>query len=257
MEAFDGKVALVTGASSGIGAATAIAFARAGARVVLAARREEKAQQIVQQIESLGAQSLFVKTDVSKPADIENLIASTLSAYGRLDCAVNNAGIAGPINTPVAEIEDEDWDAVMNTNLRGVWQCMKHEIRAMLTHGKGAIVNVASVLGYRPSDLGQAPYCAAKHGLIGLSKSAAADYAQQGIRINVVAPGFTRSEIVDPFLDAAPKLMKILLIRYSSMNRVGEADEVADAIVWLCSDASRFVIGAVLPVDGGEVAKLY
>jgi NAD(P)-dependent dehydrogenase (short-subunit alcohol dehydrogenase family) len=257
MKQFDGKVAIVTGASSGIGEAVALAFAREGAKVVVAARREDRGQRVVEQIGALGSEGLFVKTDVAVGTEVERLVDRTLERFGRLDCAVNNAGIAGPVNVPVADIEESDWDAVMNTNLRAVWLCMKHEIRAMLKSGKGAIVNVASVYGYQASDMGHAPYCTSKHGVIGLSKSAATDYGQQGIRVNVVAPGFTRSEIVDPYLEGAPKLMKILLSRYSGMNRVGEADETAEAIAWLCSDGARFVNGAVLPVDGGEHAKLY
>ncbi len=257
MKSFDDKVVIVTGASSGIGEAAALKFAREGARVVVAARREDRGRAVVERIEALGAEGLFVKTDVADRAQVERLVAKTLAKFGRLDCAVNNAGIPGRLNVPVADIEEDDWDTVMNTNLRAVWLCMKYEIRAMLAHGKGAIVNVSSVYGYKPSDMGHAPYCTSKFGVIGLSKTAAIDYAQKGIRVNVVAPGFTRSEIVGPYLDGAPKLMKILLGRYSAMNRVGEAEETAEAITWLCSDAAGFVNGAVLPVDGGDAAKLY
>ncbi len=257
MKMFEGKVVIVTGASSGIGEAAALKFAQEGASVVVAARREDRGRAVVERIEALGAKGLFVQTDVAIGAQVERMVEKTLESFGRLDCAVNNAGISGPVGTPVADIEEDDWDAVMNTNLRAVWLCMKHEIRAMQKTGKGAIVNVSSVYGYRPSDMGHAPYCASKYGVIGLSKTAAIDYAGAGIRVNVVAPGYTRSEIVDPYLEAAPKLMKILLSRYSSMNRVAESNETAEAIVWLCSDASSFVNGAVLPVDGGEVGKLY
>lgn len=257
MKTFEGKVVIVTGASSGIGEAAALKFAQDGANVVVAARRKDRGCAVVDRISSLGAKGLFVQTDVSAGAQVERLVDKTLEAFGRLDCAVNNAGISGPVGTPVADIEEDDWDAVMNTNLRAVWLCMKHEIRAMQKTGKGAIVNVSSVYGYRPSDMGHAPYCASKYGVIGLSKTAAIDYANAGIRVNVVAPGYTRSEIVDPYLEAAPKLMKILLSRYSSMNRVAESSETAEAIAWLCSDAASFVNGMVMPVDGGEVGKLY
>ncbi|MCC6154420.1 MAG: SDR family NAD(P)-dependent oxidoreductase, partial [Candidatus Hydrogenedentes bacterium] len=229
MKAFEGKVVIVTGASSGIGEAAALKFAQEGANVVVAARREDRGRAVVNRINSSGAKGLFVQTDVSVGAQVERLVKKTLEAFGRLDCAVNNAGISGPVATPIADIEDDDWDAVMNTNLRAVWLCMKHEIRAMQKTGKGAIVNVSSVYGYRPSDMGHAPYCASKYGVIGLSKTAAIDYAAAGIRVNVVAPGYTRSEIVDPYLEAAPKLMKILLSRYSSMNRVAESSETAEA----------------------------
>ncbi len=257
MKMFEGKVVIVTGASSGIGEAAALKFAQEGASVVVAARREDRGRAVVERIEALDAKGLFVQTDVAIAAQVERLVEKTLETFGRLDCAVNNAGISGPVGTPIADIEEEEWDAVMNTNLRAVWLCMKHEIPAMQKNGKGAIVNVSSVYGYRPSDMGHAPYCASKYGVIGLSKTAAIDYAAAGIRVNVVAPGYTRSEIVDPYLEAAPKLMKILLSRYSSMNRVAESNETAEAIAWLCSDASSFVNGAVLPVDGGEVGKLY
>lgn len=257
MKTFEGKVVIVTGASSGIGEAAALKFAQQGADVVVAARREDRGRAVVDRIEALGAKGLFVQTDVSIGAQVERLVNTTLETFGHLDCAVNNAGISGPVGTPIADIEEDDWDAVMNTNLRAVWLCMKHEIRAMQKTGKGAIVNVSSVYGYRPSDMGHAPYCTSKYGVIGLSKTAAIDYAASGIRVNVVAPGYTRSEIVDPYLEAAPKLMKILLSRYSSMNRVAESSETAEAIAWLSSDAASFVNGMVMPVDGGEVGKLY
>lgn len=257
MKTFEGKVVIVTGASSGIGEAAALKFAQEGATVVVAARREDRGRAVVERIEGLGAKGLFVQTDVAIGAQVERLVEKTLETFGRLDCAVNNAGISGPVSTPIADIEEDEWDAVMNTNLRAVWLCMKHEIRAMLKTGKGAIVNVSSVYGYRPSDMGHAPYCTSKYGVIGLSKTAAVDYASAGIRVNVVAPGYTRSEIVDPYLEAAPRLMKILLSRYSSMNRVAESSETAEAIAWLCSDAASFVNGMVMPVDGGEVGKLY
>jgi NAD(P)-dependent dehydrogenase (short-subunit alcohol dehydrogenase family) len=229
MKTFEGKVVIVTGGSSGLGAAAALQFAREGASVVVAARRSDKSQEIVRQIEAVGAAGHFVQTDVGKRADIEALVAGTVAKFGRLDCAVNNAGISGPVFVPVAEIEEETWDAVMNINLKAVWMCMKYEIPAMLKHGKGAIVNVSSIYGFKPSDVGHAPYCTSKFGVIGLSKTAAIDYAQQGIRVNVVSPGFAHSD----------------------------AEEVAAAITWLCSDAASFVNGAVMAVDGGDTTRLY
>ena len=146
MKTFEGKVVVVTGASSGLGEAAALTFAREGATVVVAARREDKSQRVVQRIEALGAQGLFVKTDVTQPAEVEALIHATVNRFGKLDCAVNNAGIAGPVQTPLADIEETAWDELMNVNLKAVWVCMKHEIRAMLQQGKGAIVNVSSRL---------------------------------------------------------------------------------------------------------------
>ncbi len=257
MKTFEGKVVIVTGASSGLGEAAALKFAREGAKVVLAARREDKSPTIVQQIEALGGEGLFIKTDVTKRADIEALVNGTVAKFGKLDCAVNNAGITGPVMVPLAEIEEEGWDELINTNLKAVWMCMKYEILAMLKQGKGAIVNISSIYGFKPSDVGAAPYCTSKFGVIGLSKTAAIDYAQQGIRVNVVSPGFTHSEMVDPYVETAPELIKAAVSRYSALNRLGHAEETAEAITWLCSDAARFVNGAVLPVDGGDTSKLY
>lgn len=257
MNSLEGKVVIVTGASSGLGEATALQFAREGAKVVVAARRPDKSEDVVRRIEALGGEGFFIKTDVSKRADIEALVAGAIGRFGKLDCAVNNAGISGPVMVPAAEIEEESWDEVMNINLKAVWMCMKYEIPAMLRQGKGAIVNVSSIYGFKPSDIGHAPYCTSKFGLIGLSKTAAIDYAQQGIRVNVVSPGFTHSETVDPYLESASGLMKTLVGRYSAVNRIGDAEEIADAITWLCSDAARFVNGAVLPVDGGDTTRLY
>lgn len=250
---FAGKVALVTGASSGIGAATALAFARQGAKVVATARRVEQGEHVVREIIQQGGDSHFVRADVSQAADVEAMVQATLEKFGRLDCAVNNAGIGGPLRTPVAEIAEAQWDSVMNTNLKGAWLCMKHEIPALLSSGGGAIVNVASMYGLKPSDLGHAAYSASKHGLIGLTKTAAIDYGQSGLRINAVAPGFTRSEMVDPDQPGRTELIR----KYSAMNRIGEAEEAAHAIVWLCSDAASYVNGAVLPVSGGDTTRMY
>ena len=256
-KAFEEKVVIVTGGSAGIGAAAALQFAREGAKVVVAARRKEKGEAMIRQIEDVRGEGLFVQTDVANKADIQNMVDATLAKYGRLDCAVNNAGIGGSVGVPVADIDEEIWDRVLNVNLRAVWMCMKYEIPAMLKAGKGAIVNVSSIYGYKPSDVGHADYCTSKFGLIGLSKSAAVDYGQSNIRVNVVSPGFTHSEMVDPFVESAPELIKTIVRRHSAMNRLGDAEEAAEAIVWLCSDASRFVNGAVLSVDGGDTARMY
>lgn len=257
MKMFEGKTVIVTGASSGLGEAAALRFAKEGANVVVAARREDKGQAVARRIDELGGHGFYVKTDVSQSADVENLVARTLEKFGALDCAVNNAGIAGPVGVPLADIEEKDWDELMRTNLKAVWMCMKYEIRAMLKNERGAIVNVSSIYGLKPSDMGHAPYCASKFGIIGLSKTAAIDYAKRGIRVNVVAPGFTRSELVEPYVASAPKLVSALVHRHSAMNRMGEAEDTAEAVLWLCSDAARFVNGAVLPVDGGETTRLY
>lgn len=256
--AFDGKVALVTGASSGLGEATALAFAQQGARVVVAARRVEQGEGVVQRIaRETGSEALFVVADVSRGGDVQALVEATLERFGRLDCAVNNAGIAGPRLTPVADVTEAQWDEVMGVNLKGVWLCMKHEIPALLAAGGGAIVNVASIYGTKPSDMGHAPYATSKHGVVGLTQSAAADYGQMGLRINAVAPGFTRSEMVDPNRPGAAERYQALVARHSGMKRLGRADETAAAIVWLCSAQASYVNGAVLAVDGGGATRLY
>jgi NAD(P)-dependent dehydrogenase (short-subunit alcohol dehydrogenase family) len=257
MTAFSGKVALVTGASSGLGEATAWRFAQEGAKVVVAARRADQGTRVVQRIEAAGGEALFVQADVARAGDVERMVASALERFGRLDCAVNNAGIAGPRFTPIADVTEAQWDEVMGVNLKGVWLCMKHEIPALLAGGGGAIVNVASIYGLKPSDIGHASYSTSKFGVVGLTQSAASDYGQRGLRINAIAPGFTRSEMVDPDRPGAAERYRALTARHSGMNRLGRAEEPAGAIVWLCSDAASYVNGAVLAVDGGGATRMY
>jgi NAD(P)-dependent dehydrogenase (short-subunit alcohol dehydrogenase family) len=258
MKMFEGRVALVTGGSSGLGEATAWRFAQEGARVVIAARRAEQSARLVQRILDAGGEALFVQADVSRAADAEAMVQAVLQRFGRLDCAVNNAGIAGPRFTPVADVTEAQWDEVMGVNLKGVWLCMKHEIPALLAHGDGgAIVNVASIYGSKPSDIGHAPYATSKFGVVGLTQSAAADYGQQGLRINAVAPGFTRSEMVDPNRPGAAERYQMLTARHSGMKRLGDAEEAANAMLWLCSPQASYVNGAVLAVDGGGATRLY
>jgi NAD(P)-dependent dehydrogenase (short-subunit alcohol dehydrogenase family) len=257
MTGFADKVVLVTGASSGLGEATALRFAQEGAKVVVAARRADRGSQLVKRIADAGGQAHFVQTDVGVAADVQRLVATVLECFGRLDCAVNNAGIAGTRFTPVADVSEAQWDEVMNVNLKGVWLCMKYEIPAMLAGGGGAIVNVASIYGLKPSDIGHAPYATSKFGVVGLTQSAASDYGQLGLRINAIAPGFTRSEMVDPERPGAAERYRALTERHSGMKRLGRAEEPAGAIVWLCSDAASYVNGAVLPVDGGGATRMY
>jgi NAD(P)-dependent dehydrogenase (short-subunit alcohol dehydrogenase family) len=257
MKKFSGKVALITGGSSGLGEATALKFAQEGAKVVIAARRAEQSAEVVKRIVALGGEAHFVRADMSRAADIEAMVKEAVARFGKLDCAVNNAGISGPRLVPLADVSESQWDEVMNVNLKAVWLCMKHQIPAMLANGGGSIVNISSIYGSKPSDMGHGPYATSKHGVIGLSTSAAVDYGQTGIRINVVAPGFTRSEMVNP--DRAPRAAehyKLLTARHSSMNRLGKAEEVANAIAWLCSEEASFVNGAVFTVDGGGAGRL-
>jgi NAD(P)-dependent dehydrogenase (short-subunit alcohol dehydrogenase family) len=254
---FGGKVALVTGGSSGLGAATALKFAALGAKVVIAARRVEQSGEVVARIAASGGEAHFVQADISRAADVRRMVEAALAKFGRLDCAVNNAGISGPRFTPIAEVTEEQWDQVMNVNLKGVWLCMKHEIPAMLGGGGGAIVNIASIYGLKPADMGHASYAASKHAVVGLTTSAACDYGQMNLRINAVAPGFTHSEMVDINRPRAAEGYNRLIARHSGMKRLGNAEEAANAIVWLCSGEASYVNGAVLTVDGGGATRLY
>jgi A-factor type gamma-butyrolactone 1'-reductase (1S-forming) len=257
MKKFAGKVALITGGSSGLGEATALKFAEEGAKVVIAARRAEQSAQVVKRIAALGGEAHFVRADMSRAPDIESMVKEAVGRFGKLDCAVNNAGISGPRLVPLADVSEAQWDEVMNVNLKGVWLCMKYEISAMLAQGGGAIVNVSSIYGSKPSDMGHGPYATSKHAVLGLTTSAAVDYGQKGIRINALAPGFTRSEMVNPDRSArTAEHYKLLTARHSGMNRLGKAEEVANGIVWLCSDEASFVNGAVLTIDGGGAGRL-
>jgi NAD(P)-dependent dehydrogenase (short-subunit alcohol dehydrogenase family) len=251
------KVALVTGATSGLGEATARQLAGRGAQVVMCGRREEMGLAVERSIKEAGGNATFIRADVTERAEIEALIDRTMGSFGRLDCAVNNAGVLGPALTPIADVEEAQWDEVMNTNLRGLWLCMKFEIPAMLQGGSGSIVNLSSIYGIKGSEVGHGPYSATKHAVIGLTRSAAIDYGGQGLRINAVAPGFSHSEIVDGFMEQAPDLTNALVARHSTQNRVAESAEQAAAITWLCSDSASYVNGAVLVVDGGPTTRLY
>jgi NAD(P)-dependent dehydrogenase (short-subunit alcohol dehydrogenase family) len=185
------------------------------------------------------------------------MVAKTVARYGRLDGAVNNAGIAGAPFHAIADIPDENWHAVINTNLNAVFMSMKFEIPAMLKSGGGAIVNMSSMLGLIGSDIGHGAYCASKFAVVGLTKTAAIDYGQKGIRVNALCPGYCHSEMVDPYVDAEPALFEKLLKRHSAMNRLGESDEVAEAIAFLLSDSSSFINGVAIPMQGGEMTRLF
>jgi NAD(P)-dependent dehydrogenase (short-subunit alcohol dehydrogenase family) len=250
---FEGKVALVTGGSTGIGKATALAFAQAGARVVIAARRVDEGRQAVEDIREAGGEALFVRTDVTQATEVEALICTTVATYGRLDYAFNNAGISG--GGLLHEVSEEEWDRMVNINLKGVWLCMKYQIPQMLRQGGGAIVNDSSAAGL--TGFVRSPvYAATKHGVIGVSKSAALQYATQGIRINVVCPGLIMTPFIERVFASGPGV-KEWFESQQPTGSGGRPEEVAQAVVWLCSDAASFVTGVALPVDGGLLAGVW
>ena len=247
---FQNKVAIVTGGSFGIGKAAAIAFANRGAKVVIADWVEGK--ETLDMIKSSGDEAIFIKCDVSKEEVIKELIDKTIAQYGRLDYAFNNAGIEG-LSAPTHECTDENWEKVITVNLKGVWLSMKYEIPQMLKQGKGAIVNNASIAGLVGFQNIPA-YVASKHGVIGLTKNAALEYAKLGIRVNAVCPGVIKTPMIDRFTGKNKEVEK----QFESMEpvgRLGLPEEVADAVMWLCSDSSSFVTGDALPVDGGWTAQ--
>ena len=247
---FEGKVALVTGAASGIGRASALAFARDGAKAVVADILAEGGEETVRIIKETGGDALFLRADVSKAAEVETLIQKIVETYGRLDYAHNNAGIAGA-DAPTADCTEENWDQTIAVNLKGVWLCMKYEIPQMLKLGGGAIVNTASTAGLVGLEASPA-YCASKGGVVQLTRAAALDYAKAGIRVNAVCPGVIRTPMVEHLVGTQAEAG---LIAVEPIGRMGKPNEVAEAVVWLCSDAASFVTGIAMPVDGALVAR--
>jgi NAD(P)-dependent dehydrogenase (short-subunit alcohol dehydrogenase family) len=247
----DGRVAIVTGASRGIGAATARAFAGAGASVALAARDKTALERVAADITANGGTALVVPTDIGDPAAVEQMVATTVRELGRLDIAFNNAAGGGHPPTPFTDVALEDFDSALAINLRGTFLCLKYEIAAMLEHGSGAIVNMTSTAGLEAVG-GLAGYVSSKHGIVGLTKVAALEYAAREIRVNAVAPG----PILTEQLQRAGEAAQQGAAQAMPMRRVGRPEEVAAAVTWLCSDAASFITGAVVPIDGGKLAGM-
>ncbi len=251
-ESFDGKVALVTGAGSGMGLATAKAFAKAGASVVLADRDENAVRAAAEKLVADGRKALAVRCDVTDDAQAEAMVDRAVSTFGRLDAAFNNAGVISQ-PTETADLSVDEWDRVMAINLRGVWSCMRHELRQMLRQGSGAIVNCSS-MGVLTGAPGLSAYAASKHGVIGLTRSAALEYAARGIRVNAVCPGMINTPMAQVLTGGDANFLAAL-VKEEPIGRFGEPEEIADAVLWLCSPGSSFVIGHALAVDGGITAR--
>lgn len=252
MGTLDGKVALVTGAASGIGRQSALAFARAGAKVVVSDVTVASGEETVKMIKDAGGDAVFFKADVSKAAEVDALVAKAVEVYGRLDCAHNNAGIEGDL-VPCVECTEENWDRTIAINLTGVFHCCKAELVQMLKQGGGAIVNTASVAGLVGFP-GLPAYTVSKHGVNGLTKQIALDYATQNIRVNSVCPGVIHTPMIDRITGGDPATLKAFT-DMEPVGRLGKPEEIAAAVVWLCSDEASFVTGINLPVDGAYVAR--
>lgn len=245
MHRFTRKVAFVTGAASGIGRAAALAFAAEGARVAIADRMEAPLEQLRAEIEAAGGEVLAIRCDVSMPEEVEAAITRTVERFGRLDCAFNNAGVENRA-TPVHEIELGEWDRILDINLRGTFLCMKYELAEMVRQGGGVVVNTSSGAGIR-GVAGGAAYAASKHAIIGLTRSAALDYARKNIRVNAILPGNIETPMMDRFTGGDVQKA----IDLEPVGRLGKPEEIAEAVLWVCSDLGGFVTGAATVIDGG------
>lgn len=246
------KVAIITGGSSGIGRATAVALAKEGVKVVVAARRAKEGEETVHLVKEAGSDGIFVKTDVANEDDVRSLVEKTVKTYNRLDYAFNNAGI-GETTTPLVEQKSNVFDQIMNVNVKGVWLCMKYEIPQMIRSGGGAIVNMSSgagLMGFPQKSI----YVASKHAVLGLTKSAALEYAKSGIRINAIAPGTVETETLKQAAGDNKQFLETLKSMHP-IGRIGDPEEIANAVVWLLSDKASFVLGHTLLVDGGMVSR--
>ena len=246
-----GKVALITGGTAGIGRTTALAFAREGAQVALSGRREKEGNEVVAEIKAAGGEAIFIKTDIAIDAEVNAMVEQTVAAFGRLDYAFNNAGVEQN-GTATAKQTEEEFDRVMNTNVKGVWLSQKYEIAAMLASGGGAIVNNSSIAGL-VGMAGMGIYIASKHAVIGLTKATALEVARKGIRVNAVAPAAIETRMFNDFAktDEQQKMMASL----HPIGRIGKPEEIAEAVVFLCSDKASFITGETLAIDGGWTAQ--
>ncbi len=249
-----GKIALVTGGSSGIGRAAAQLFSREGAKVVIADINVEGGEETVRNISDAGGEAHFVRTDISKSTEVEALIKKVVEIYSRLDCAFNNAGITGGDFSSVVDHSEETWDRVFATNLKGTWLCMKYEIPQMLEQGNGVIVNTSSTSGLMVGGKNRSAYSATKAGIVSLSKVAALEYAEYGQRVNVICPSVTRTPLLEEFFELNPEI-EADFIAQTPRGRIATPEEVAEGALWLCSDASSHVIGNALAVDGGFLCR--
>ena len=252
-ESLSGKVALVTGGGSGIGRATSLAFARRACKVVVSDMNGPGGLETVKLIFETGGEAIFIPANVTIASQVDALVRRTVDRFGALDCAVNNAGINIASRNPTHLYSEDDWDSIIDVNLRAVWLCMKHEIPMMLEQGSGSIVNLASIYGIVGAP-NTAAYAASKHGVSGLTKVAALEYAKEGIRVNAVGPGYTDTSMVHRVVDANPGIQDWMIAK-TPTGRMGKPEEIAEAIVWLSSDEASFVTGAVVPIDGGMIAR--